>query len=83
MGTSSGLNFFIDSHRIDGPRRSIFLDAIDVVRSPYNSDVVVIKQPPIPPKQPRRAFRRIFYVAGNPANLSLFCRSESRGAECR
>jgi hypothetical protein len=49
MGTSSGLIFFIDSHCIDGSRRSIFLDAIDVVRSPYNSDFVFIKQPPSRP----------------------------------
>jgi hypothetical protein len=49
MGTSSGLIFFIDSHCIDGSRRSIFLDAIDVVRGPYNSDFVFIKSPPSRP----------------------------------
>jgi hypothetical protein len=55
MGTSSGLIFLIDSHCIGGPRRSIVLDAIDVVRRPYNSDFVFIKSPPSPPKLPHRA----------------------------
>jgi hypothetical protein len=49
MGTSSGLIFLIDSHCIGGPGRSIVLEAIDIVRRPYNSDFVFIKSPPSRP----------------------------------
>jgi hypothetical protein len=60
MGTSSGLIFLIDSHCIDGPRRSIVLEAIDVVRSPYNSDFVFINSPPSRPSHRIGAYRRCF-----------------------